>query len=980
MATYYWVGGAGTWDATTTTNWATSSGGAGGAGVPTSADNAIFDSLSNATAYAVTVGTNAVAADITIAGPAAGNVTITLGATAVINCYGSWINSATGVVFSTTSGSLITFLATTTGKTITTNNVSIASTGIVFNSASGGWTLGSAFAAFYLNPLAGTFSTGSFTVTLGANLQRSATTGVATINLGSSTITCGGSTSLSLSATNLTLNAGTSTINCSAAAPTFAGGGLTYYNVNFTGTTGNTTTAITGNNTFNNLSQSTPSSNRKAVSFGSSQVITGTFTPGATNGYNQRVQVISTTSGSPITLTVATISTLSDVDFRDITAAGASGTWSGTRLGNGLGNTNITFAAGKTVYWNLVAGGNWSANAWATSSGGAVSTANFPLAQDTVIIDDAGLTAGNTITVDGSWYIGTLNCTRTNAWTFAGGTTSAIYYGDFAIPSVTTATGTGTYTFQGQGLTQTLTTNGVSLTMGVNVTSVGGTLLLNGAVTCASTATVTLNNGTLNLNNYTLTTGLCTVGSSTNALAFGTGNITLTGVGTIFTGSTNCTVTGTPQIICTNATATARTITPGAVTEANSISFRVTAGTGALTLTAGSYRDLDFTDGTNPTGYGGAMSYGSSSVYGSLKFSTNMTTITAATNVLTFAATSGTKTINTAGMTVDRPFTFNGVGGTWRLEAALTSGATRNLSHTAGTIDLNGYTLTTGTITSNNSNIRAIAFGLGKIVLIGSSTTVCTTTTATNLTLTGSKNVELSYSGSVGTRAISGADIATTIPGTNVFNYIITAGSDIITFNNARSYGTIDFGSYNAFTGTLTNNSIGIYGSFSLASGMTLTAGANTWTFKATSGTFFIVTAGKTVDNPITFDGIGGEWYFDDALTMGSTQPLTITNGTVRLCDGVTSTVGSLVTTGTNQKILASRTFGAQATISDASGTNSVSYLTIQDSNATGGATWYALAPSVDAGDNTGWIFFPTPADSNEITMRLRSFTQPRRF
>ena len=49
---------------------------------------------------------------------------------------------------------------------------------------------------------------------------------------------------------------------------------------------------------------------------------------------------------------------------------------------------------------------------------------------------------------------------------------------------------------------------------------------------------------------------------------------------------------------------------------------------------------------------------------------------------------------------------------------------------------------------------------------------------------------------------------------------------------------------------------------------------------------------------------------------------------------------------------------GNQATISDASGTNSVSYLTIQDSNATGEAIWDATnTTNVSAGNNTGWIF-----------------------
>lgn len=46
MGTRYWVGGTGNWDAATTTNWASSSGGASGSPVPTSADDVIFDAAS----------------------------------------------------------------------------------------------------------------------------------------------------------------------------------------------------------------------------------------------------------------------------------------------------------------------------------------------------------------------------------------------------------------------------------------------------------------------------------------------------------------------------------------------------------------------------------------------------------------------------------------------------------------------------------------------------------------------------------------------------------------------------------------------------------------------------------------------------------------------------------------------------------------------------------------------------------------------
>jgi hypothetical protein len=128
---------------------------------------------------------------------------------------------------------------------------------------------------------------------------------------------------------------------------------------------------------------------------------------------------------------------------------------------------------------------------------------------------------------------------------------------------------------------------------------------------------------------------------------------------------------------------------------------------------------------------------------------------------------------------------------------------------------------------------------------------------------------------------------------------------------------------------------------------------------KATSGTKTITSAGKTLDFPLTFNGIGGSWAMQDALTLGSTRALTMTNGTLQLKSGTTSTVGSFATSGTNQKFLSATTPGSQATLSDASGTNSVSYLTIQDSAATGGAVFQAFTSNfnVDAGNNTGWKF-----------------------
>jgi len=55
MANRYWVGGTGSWSSTNTVNWSASSGGSGGASVPTAADNVYFDVNSNVGTGAFTV-------------------------------------------------------------------------------------------------------------------------------------------------------------------------------------------------------------------------------------------------------------------------------------------------------------------------------------------------------------------------------------------------------------------------------------------------------------------------------------------------------------------------------------------------------------------------------------------------------------------------------------------------------------------------------------------------------------------------------------------------------------------------------------------------------------------------------------------------------------------------------------------------------------------------------------------------------------
>jgi len=471
----------------------------------------------------------------------------------------------------------------------------------------------------------------------------------------------------------------------------------------------------------------------------------------------------------------------------------------------------------------------------------------------------------------------------------------------------------------------------------------------------------------------TIQTLTCT--GFTGTLDFTTRVIFLNSTGTVFVGATTMTVAGTPLITLTNSSATARTITPTAVTETNSISFAVNAGTGNLTTTGGgAVRDLTF------TGFTGSLTSTSFTIYGNLTLDAGMTVAAAAT--LTFAATSGTKTITTNSVTVDKNLTFNGVGGTWRITGSLTSGATRTTTLTNGTLNLNGFTFSTGIFSTSNANIRTLDFGTGGGIYLTASgnNTIYTAADSTNFSVAGDRNVFVTGVGTVGnTRTITGGQITLNGTAANALNFNISAGADTINFGTAnRVFNNIQFsGSFSGNIGA--NVAPQIYGFFSNNGFATITGGTNAWTFKSTSSTNYI-SSSNAINNPVIFDGVGGAWQIYNNLIVNGA--VTLTNGTIQIADGTTLIVESFATSGTNQKYLQSITPGTQSYISDASGVNSVSYLTIRDIIATGGATWNAFYDygNINAGNNSGWYFGDSPTVGNEITMRLRSFTQPRRF
>lgn len=578
MADRYWVGGTANWDGTVGTKWATTSGGAGGASVPTTADDVFFDASSTGTCTIATGNTGAKSINCT-------GFTGTITGTAAISVAGSITLVAgqtythTGTVTLTGTGTL-----TTAGKTF--SGVTVDGSGITV-------TLGDALNISGRNL---TITQGTFT-TSGSNYNVTTTgtfissnTNVRSITLGTSTVSVG-NWNLETT-TNLTFSGASSTISVTALVPTFSGGGLTYGSVTFT-STDNSNRIINGANTFSNLTITSVSGQNGIafVRFNSNQTITGTLTAQG-NQANRRIVFASSTFGTQITLTVANWASngsVADLDFIDIALTGGMGTLSGTRIGDGGNNSGITFSAAKTVYWNLTGTQTWGSTAWATTSGGTPNINNFPLPQDTAIIDNTG--AATTIQF-GIYLTGNIDASlRTSAVTFTQNAFRTTYLcGNVTLGSgVTVTTSTSQPWLYIGTANQTITSNGVSLNFNNTIEKPNGTsVLLGDNFSSDATNTVTLTSGVFNASNYNVSTGLfASSNSNTRTITMGSGTWTLSGTGTVWNLATTTNLTfnkNTANIVLSNTTTTARTFAGGGRTY-NNLTIGGATGTSTLTIT-----------------------------------------------------------------------------------------------------------------------------------------------------------------------------------------------------------------------------------------------------------------------------------------------------------------------------------------------------------------------------------------------------------
>jgi hypothetical protein len=566
----------------------------------------VFDSLSNATAYTVTAtATQLRCAALTMAGPLTGNVT--WAGTAPLAIHGDVTLPASGLTRTYTGA--ITLTGSSTGRTLTTNGVALASATTV-DGVGCGWTLGSAIDfGNNLTITNGTFDTGNYSVI--ALLFSSTNSNTRTISFGSSTIGLGVGSSGShinfANPINLIFNCGTSLITVGPTNSTFAGGSQIFYNVSFNAIVA-TTTTISGVNTFNNLSSAgITSAGLKIISLSANQTINGTLTLSAGTDATMRTFVQSNTIGTTRTLTCAAFSG-TDVDFRDITIAGAAAPASGTRLGDCKGNSGITFDAAKTVY-RVGAGANWSSNNnWSNSSGGTGNDIYFPLAQDIAVFDNNSGATGMTKNLNANYNVGTIDMSgrTSNTMTLATGTTTPGIYGNWINGTGTTMTGTGVLTFAGRG-SQTITSAGRSFTQPITINSPSGSITLQDALNLTGN-NIVLTSGTIDAISYNVTVGsLTATGSLQRTLAFGSGTWTFINATSPFnaSGATNLTLTGTGTINLTSSTS--KSFAGGGFSYSG-ITLNQ-GGAGALTITGNN----TFANVTNTSGVGTIINFGATS-------------------------------------------------------------------------------------------------------------------------------------------------------------------------------------------------------------------------------------------------------------------------------------------------------------------------------------------------------------------------------
>lgn len=864
----FWVGCGGSLDGSSTTHISATSGGSGGASYPTSSDTLTFDSASCASAYAVATSGTLNVLDLTMAGPASGN--LTWSGSSPVNIFGSVSIAATGIT-RTYSGT-ITFSATSS-KTIDINQTMGGP--FVLSGAGGSWqllnNLNIGTSNLTYSASGGSLDTNGKTLTASSIIG---STNTKTWTLGSSTFTLSG-TQFSLNSGD-TFNANTSTINITVAGSlTFAGSGKTF-NVLSIATGSNTT--ITGTNTFASLTLTNSGSSGPNYILGANQVISGLLTITGGNSSTQRLFLSSDTKGTQRTITAGSIS-MSNVDLQDVSAGGASSPWNLSAItglsGDCGNNSNITFTSPRTLYFEHGASASYNfsdVSRWFTATnGGGSSVTTPPLPQDTALFNsDSFATSGRTVVQDMTRlsavdFTGGGSSHATNSPTFTTSTAASIY-GSMTLlgtGSMVLTASTQTYTIENRSGTIYLYSSGQSWAKNWIVNNISGTFSLGDAFVSTAAFTVTSGNFTDNSNDFT--TGIfSSSNSNTRQITkinawYITGNAT-----TIYTTATSTGLTfnrgSLPIYFNYSGPTGTRTILSGSLGEASAPDLSVTAGSDIVAVgTNNQIHNLDF------TGFTGSFSNNAKTIFGNLTLGSSPFTMTDGSNTTTFGATSGTQVITSNGITFGGPITQSGAGGTVQFADNFIMPSSRAYTHSHGTLDINAKTASFGTYLCSFVNTRSlISTGASGTIEIttASSGTAFSTAVTTGLTVGSGINI-IFRANTSNVRVFTGGGLA--------------FGS--LTFVNT-SVGGLDFVGSNSFTDFIYTGSVSQTFRFTASSTNTFAD----WHVNGTASNLVTLNSTTTTDANLVYSG--GSRVSADYLNI---QNIDATPGTLTWYAGANS-------------------------------------------------------------------------------------------
>lgn len=885
MADRYWVGGTGTWS-TTTTNWSATSGGAGGASVPTAADNVIFD-VNSGTNFTVTVGTAArLCLNLTFASGVNG---ITFAGTATMTVSGSLSLPASGVTWTHTG--VITFNSAS-AITLSTNGVALTSP-MTF-SAAGSKTLLTALTTTGTVTLsAGTFNLSTYTLTCGAFNASSSTTRSITYGAGSSIVITGTGSALTMTTLTGFTFTGTSNIiftYSGATAMTIAAGATTYaQSQNLYITAGTYSLTFTGN--------------ARTLDF-----------TGFSGTYAQAANSNTLYANLIYSATMVTSGTSGVISF-----VNTSGTQTITTNGITVNNNFNRNGAGGTIQF---------LDAFIQGS-----ARSFTMTAGTIDLNSYSTVFGIFAIVTGthSFINGSITCTSVTHTS-----------GDLTVSSTNTVTASGTYT-----LTAGTITLGDASVLSVGLFSssnsgtrsisygVGAELRITGTGTVWNTATTTnfSDSGTsyVTFTNATAGTRTITTGTMTSAQAqnfyitAGTGSLTLTTGGFInnldFTGfsgtyaqaATSVTLFGN---VIFSATMTSTTTT-GELRFTPSSSATVTTNGHVLGCTLNAYGDLFaptkslvFADAFSQTVPGALRIQNANLDFNSQTYSIGTLAFWSGSGVpLNYGATLVAGGFEQAGRNVTL-----GTGG-----YQISTSGTYTLTSSTLTLAAS-YTMSVGVFSSSNVNTRSIVFGTDSAIELTSSGTVWDTGTVTNFSRSGTSNIRLVYAGGLLTTVNTGA-----MTDGQSLHFHITAGTYEFNATNSSVFRDLDF---TGFSGVFDQNGLTctVYGDLVFSSTMTTafagspTVGSLTMASPATMRT--VTTNGITVNTNIYFNGAGG-FQLADTFTQNTAARFAVVNGTVDF-NSQTYTIGQFYyATGTNSYINYGGTLYA-ASMYQASGTITV--------------------------------------------------------